>query len=67
LQIPPGRRLPLELSFSQGELALLLGASHPKINVALGILEKAGAVGRTADRLFCDPAKLATIAQIERA
>jgi len=62
-QAPPGRRLPLELGFSQSELALLLGASRPKINVALGILEKAGAVGRTSDRLFCDPEKLAAIAQ----
>jgi CRP-like cAMP-binding protein len=65
-QAPPGRRVPLELGFSQSELALLLGASRPKINVALGILEKAGAVGRTSDRLFCDPAKLAAIAQIEQ-
>jgi CRP-like cAMP-binding protein len=65
-QPPPGRRLPLELGFSQTELAMLLGASRPKINVALGILEKAGAVGRTADRLFCDPAKLAAIAEIEQ-
>src|SRR5262249_61591874 len=62
-QAPPGRRLPLELGFSQSELALLLGASRPKINVALGILEKAGAVGRTSDRLCWDPEKLAAIAQ----
>src|SRR3954466_10072583 len=31
-QAPPGRRVPLELGFSQSELALLLGASRPKIN-----------------------------------
>jgi len=42
---------------------LLLGASRPKINAALGTLENAGAIGRTSDRLFCDPAKLADIAQ----
>jgi CRP-like cAMP-binding protein len=65
-QAPPGRRVPLELGFSQSELALLLGASRPKINVALGILEKAGAVGRTSDRMFCDPVKLAVIAQSEQ-
>jgi CRP/FNR family transcriptional regulator, cyclic AMP receptor protein len=59
---PPGRRVPLELGFTQSELALLLGASRPKINVALGVLENAGAVGRTSDRLFCDPEKLARIA-----
>ena len=59
----PGRRLPLELRFSQSELALLLGASRPKINGALGALESAGAIGRTSDRLFCDRAKLAGMAQ----
>jgi CRP/FNR family transcriptional regulator, cyclic AMP receptor protein len=62
-QAPPGRRVPLELGFTQGELAMLLGASRPKINAALGMLENAGAIGRTSDRLFCDPAKLALIAQ----
>lgn len=62
-QAPPGRRVPFELKFSQSELALLLGASRPKINAALGTLESAGAIGRTADRLFCDRAKLALIAQ----
>ena len=58
-----GRRVSLELGFTQGELALLLGASRPKINVALGVLENASALGRTADRLFCDPDKLALIAR----
>jgi CRP-like cAMP-binding protein len=62
-QAPAGRRVPLELQFSQGELALLLGASRPKVNAALGTLESAGAIGRTSDRLFCDRAKLALIAQ----
>jgi CRP/FNR family cyclic AMP-dependent transcriptional regulator len=60
---PPGKRVPLELGFTQTELAMLLGASRPKINSALGALEDAGAVGRTSDRLFCDRAKLAIIAQ----
>jgi CRP-like cAMP-binding protein len=61
---PPGQRLPLGLGFSQTELALLLGASRPKVNEALGMLEKAGAITRMAsDRMFCDPAKLADMAQ----
>jgi len=60
---PPGKRLPIELSMSQTEIALLLGASRPKINEALGTLEKSGAIGRTIDRLFCDPAKLADVAR----
>jgi DNA-binding GntR family transcriptional regulator len=67
LQAPPGRRVPLELHYSQSELALLLGASRPKINVALSALEGAGAIGRTSDRLFCDRAKLALIAQLDDA
>ncbi len=62
-QPSPGKRVPLELGFSQGELAQLLGASRPKVNAALGALESAGAVKRTLDRLFCDPAKLADIAR----
>lgn len=59
---PPGRRVALDLAFSQSELAQLLGASRPKVNGALGVLEKAGAIKRTADRLFCDPALLAKLA-----
>ena len=55
--------MPLELKFSQGELALLLGASRPKVNEALGVLETAEAVRRTSDRMFCDRAKLAVIAR----
>jgi CRP-like cAMP-binding protein len=62
-QAAPGKRVPLELGFSQGELAQLLGASRPKVNTALGVLESAGAVHRTLDRLFCDPVKLAHIAR----
>lgn len=60
---PAGRRVPLELGFSQSELAMLIGASRPKINAALGVLENEGAIGRTSDRLFCDRAKLEMIAQ----
>ena len=59
---PPGKRIPVELGMSQSEIALLLGASRPKINEALGTLEKSEAIGRTIDRIFCDPAKLLEIA-----
>ncbi len=62
-----GKRVPLELGFSQSELARLLGASRPKVNAALGVLEFAGAIRRTLDRLFCDPAMLAQIAQDDEA
>lgn len=57
----PGKRVPLELGYSQSELARLIGSSRPKLNGALGVLEKIGAVKRTADRLFCDPEALAKI------
>ncbi len=58
----PGKRLPVELGLSQGELAQLLGASRPKVNVAFGKLEQAGALRRTQDRIFCDPDMLEQIA-----
>lgn len=57
-----GKRVPLELGFSQSELAQLLGASRPKVNTALRQLEEAGALRRTADRLFVAPDRLAAIA-----
>lgn len=59
---PPGKRVALELGFSQGELAQFVGGSRPKVNGALAMLEQAGAIKRTADRLFCDPQKLQEIA-----
>lgn len=59
-----GKRLPLELGFSQTELAQLLGASRPKVNTALRLLEEMGAVRRTADRLFCAPDILAHVAGV---
>ena len=57
-----GRRTPLELGYSQSELARLIGASRPRLNMALGALEQAGAIKRTSDRLFCDAAALAQMA-----
>lgn len=60
-----GKRIPLDLGFSQTELAQLLGASRPKVNAALGLLEEMEAIKRTIDRVFCDPAKLSRIAQGE--
>lgn len=63
-QAEPGKRVPLELGFSQSELAQLLGASRPKVNAALGLLEDLGAIKRTADRLFCDPVLLAQTARL---
>lgn len=58
-----GRRVPLELGYSQTELAQLLGASRPKVNTALGRLEALSAIRRTSDRIWCDPARLARLAE----
>jgi CRP-like cAMP-binding protein len=62
-QAPQGKRVALDLGFSQGELAQLLGASRPKVNAALGVLESEGAITRTLDRFFCDPIKLGQVAR----
>jgi CRP/FNR family cyclic AMP-dependent transcriptional regulator len=64
---PVGRRVAVEVPFSQNELALLLGASRPKLNAALSNLENVGAVGRTSDRLFCDRTILASLAKWDNA
>ena len=53
---------PIGMSRKDVLAALLLGASPQKINRAVGMLEDAGAIGRTRDRIFCDPVKLAEIA-----
>jgi hypothetical protein len=39
---------------SQGELALLVGASRPKVNTALTMLEELGAITRDGSEIVCD-------------
>ncbi len=61
----PGRRgeaIPLDLGMSQSELALLIGASRPKVNAALMLLEDQGGVRRDGSRLLCNSSILAEIA-----
>lgn len=43
----------VDLAMSQGELALLVGASRPKVNIALTLLEERGAIERDAMRITC--------------
>lgn len=57
--------VPLDLKMNQSELALLLGASRPKVNVALGALAQAGAVTRTGEAIVCHPAALKAFAGME--
>ena len=67
LQSPSARgdRVPLDLGMSQGELALLIGASRPKVNIALALLEDMGAITRTGSKLGCNTAVLEGIADAE--
>lgn len=60
-----GRRT-LALGMSQGELALLLGATRPKVNAALIELESIGAITRNEQGTFvCDPGLLAEAAGLD--
>jgi len=60
-----GSGLPLELGMSQGELALLIGASRPKVNIALTTLEDMGGIERAGARLLCNTKVLEGIADME--
>lgn len=58
----PGARVTLDLPISQSELALLIGASRPKVNAALALLEDGGAIERNDKMLICDIDELEVIA-----
>jgi CRP/FNR family transcriptional regulator, cyclic AMP receptor protein len=67
LQAPAakGEHVALDLGMSQGELALLIGASRPKVNIALTMLEDMGALERAGGKLRCNTAVLESIADME--
>jgi DNA-binding GntR family transcriptional regulator len=52
----------LDLPISQSELALLIGASRPKVNAALALLEDSGAIARGEKSFVCDIEELENIA-----
>lgn len=58
-------QITVDLGMSQSELGLLIGASRPKVNVALTALERAGVIMRDGNRLTCNPARLQEIARQE--
>ena len=60
-----GKDVALDLGMSQGELALLIGASRPKVNIALTMLEDMGAITRSGAKLNCDTQVLQNIADME--
>ena len=67
LQTPgaKGKACRLRLDMSQTELALLLGASRPKVNKAIAALEDAEAVRRDGVALICDLELLRACADVE--
>ena len=60
-----GTNIPLALGLSQSEVALLIGASRPKVNAALRLLQDMGAIARQGDKLICDATILQRVADVE--
>ena len=58
-------KVKLDLGMSQGELALLIGASRPKVNIALTMLEDMGAITRAGSGYTCDLEILESVADME--
>ncbi len=56
----------LAIGMSQGELAMLLGASRPKVNAALTALEDAGAIRRVGEEMDCNAKLLSEMARVEQ-
>lgn len=54
----------IDLGMSQGELALLLGASRPKVNGALIDLQGRGAITRSGTQITCNLDDLLEIAEL---
>jgi CRP/FNR family cyclic AMP-dependent transcriptional regulator len=67
LELPAakGSNIPLYLGISQAELALLIGASRPKVSVALTLLQDMGAITRSGTKLTCNTQILEGIAEME--
>ena len=55
----------MKLDMSQSELALLIGASRPKVNSAISLLEGEGAISRRGDTFSCVVPKLRQIAAMD--
>lgn len=60
----PPRSPAISLGISQGELALVLGASRPKVNAALMMLEETGAISRQGDKYVCNVDELTTVGEV---
>ena len=65
LKLQVGMAVSLDLGMSQGELALLIGASRSKVSIALSLLQEMGAITREGPNLFCNTNMLQEIAETE--
>jgi len=57
----------LDLGLSQSEVGLLIGASRPKVNLALTALEDMGAITRSGSTYMCDLEVLSSVADMDTA
>jgi CRP-like cAMP-binding protein len=64
-EAPKGGKAKLELGMSQSELGLLVGASRPKVNQALTMLEEMGAIEKSGSGYICDVEELKSVADTE--
>jgi hypothetical protein len=60
-----GSNIQLTLGMSQSELGLLIGATRPKVNLALTLLQEMGAIGRNGTKLTCNTTILQGIADVD--
>jgi CRP/FNR family cyclic AMP-dependent transcriptional regulator len=61
---PEDDEIEIPFTMSQSELALLIGASRPKVNTALSLLEGNGAIKRSGKAIVCSLFELEEIAGI---
>lgn len=60
-----GPRQTIDIGMSQSELAMLLGASRPKVNAALTLLEDMEAINRRDTVIDCNVEELRRIAELD--
>jgi CRP-like cAMP-binding protein len=65
--VPKDGEVKLNLGLSQSEVGLLIGASRPKVNLALTALEDMGAITRSGAAFVCDLEILGSVADIDSA
>ena len=62
---PKDGKAKLDLGMSQSELGLLIGASRPKVNLAMTALEDMGAITKSGSGYMCDLELLDSVAETE--